>query len=111
MFLLFPSIGAPKQFLIFGESGGFPNTSCMIIFIIIHTCEEVPRDKKPAKLLLFFDMIKFFLKKMQNFFIFFSFAISACHFGGLFGGLSLGVSFFFSLFSLLLVVCVSSPIG
>ena len=34
---------------------------------------------------------------MQNFFIFFSFAISACHFGGLFGSLSLGVSFFSSL--------------
>ena len=29
-------------------------------------------------------MTKFFLKKMQNFFIFFHKGISACHFGGLF---------------------------
>ena len=40
---------------------------------ISHTCEEVPRDKKPAKLLLFFHIRKYFLKKMHFFFIFFDF--------------------------------------
>ncbi len=48
---------------------------------------------------------------MQNFFIFFSFAISACHFGGLFWGLFFFSSLFLSPAALLSPFPRLSPIG
>ncbi len=52
------------------------------------------RAKKLAKVLLFFELTKFFLKKMQKKCKFLRNAISACHFGLLLGS-SIGVFYFF----------------
>ena len=47
----------------------------MLFLLYIRVHVGTVRTKKLAKLLLFFDMTKYFLKKMQKIFIFFEFAM------------------------------------
>ena len=43
--------------------------------LLYHVRSSTVHAKKPAKLLLFFDMTKYFLKKMQKIFVFFDFVM------------------------------------
>ena len=66
MFLAFSLYRGPQTIFNFWGERRFSEHFLYDNFIIIHTCEEVPRDKKPAKVLLFFDMTKYFGKKNQK---------------------------------------------